>query len=193
MKKQYSVTNDQVERIRKRYGKLIFMIAHRIGGDTVVNSFDDSCQELYITACDACEAFGRKQELEFEDFFDTGEFHKYIKSCLWNKKNNVGRNITKKKILNNKFSLDEELFGDESLVTEAFDVSALLADVRMNPECKDVLRHLLNDFSLVKPNGNLNVSKLARVLDKDKKQTKVLIDHLQHIFKDYNEGFNNNV
>lgn len=191
MKKQYNITNEQVERIRKRYGKLIFMIAHRIGGDPSVNSFDDSVQELYISACDACEAYGRKLDLEFEDFFDTNEFHKYIKSCLWNKKNNTGRNITKKKILNNSFSLDEDLFGDESIVTEAFDVSALLSDVRMNPECKQVLRHLLNDFSLVKPNGNLNVSKLSRVMDKDKKQTKALIDHLQNIFKDYNEGYDN--
>jgi len=187
MKKQYSITNDQVERIRKRYGKLIFMIAHRIGGDTVVNSFDDSCQELYITACDACEAFGRKQELEFDDFFDTGEFHKYIKSCLWNKKNNTGRNITKKMNIRRGFSLDEDLLGDESILTEAFDVSGLLADVRMNTECKDVLKHLLNDFSLIKPNGNLNVSKLARVMEKEKRDVKVLISHLQNIFSDYKE------
>ena len=187
MKKPYEINNEQVEQIRSRYGKLIYMIAYRIGGDSIVSSFDDNVQELYISACDACEAYGRKMDMKFDDFFDTADFHKYIKSCLWNRKNNLGRNITKKKNIRNAFTLDEELLGDELKTVEAFDVSSLLADVRMHDECKEVLHHLMNDYSLIKPNGHLNDSKLARVMDTDKKHTKVLISTLQGIFKDYKD------
>ena len=85
--KKYTITDSQLELIKKKYEKLMYAVSYRIGGDRVLSSLEDSMQDLYMSAFDACEAYGRKTGLDFDEFFDTVEFDKYIKSTLWNKKN----------------------------------------------------------------------------------------------------------
>ena len=173
MKNDYTVNNDDIEEIRTKYGKLIYSIAYRIGGDAVTNSWEDSVQELYISAMDACEAFGRKSGKEFKEYFSTREFDKYIKSTLWNKKNNLGKHITRKKNVNRHMSLNEEILGNnEGLLKYPIDVSALLFDVTLDDECKTLVNAVMNDHKMVKPNGDINVSKLSRIMNTDKMKIK---------------------
>ena len=73
----------------------------------VATDFDDSQQELSITALDAVDAYARKTGLEFDEFFSTREFDKYIKTCLWNKKNNLGNKIKKKYHIRSYVSISE--------------------------------------------------------------------------------------
>ena len=87
------MNNTEWNTVTKKYGKLMYMIAHRVGGDAITNSVDDSFQELSISAMDAVSTFSRKTDKKFEEFFKTKEFDKYIKTCLWNRKNSLGIKI----------------------------------------------------------------------------------------------------
>ena len=186
--KKYTVTDSQLKRIKKRYEKLMFAIGYRIGGDRVLHSLDDSVQELYISALDACEAYGRKMNMEFDDFFDTEEFDKYIKSTLWNKKNNAGKGIQKKWHINNGMSIDDEILESAAPSVMDFpDVSAVLMECSLDEDEQDVLNTIMSDFNNIKPNGTINLSSLSRSLGKEKKEVKKTIVKLQSLFKDYNE------
>jgi hypothetical protein len=185
--KQYVTTNDQLKKIEKKYGRLIFTIAHRIGGDSVVNSFEDSVQELYISSLDACEAYERKTEKLFDEFFGTDEFDKYIKSVLWNKKNNQGKQITKKLGINRHATLNEEILEhDPALEYELSDVSSMLAEVDgITEEGERLIEMIVSDHKLVKPNGSLNISKISRDMGMTKKDVTLLVSQLKSILVEY--------
>jgi hypothetical protein len=184
--KIYDISSEQFKKIKTKYEKLMYSIAYRIGGDKVTFSIEDSLQELYISAFDACEAYGRKMDMEFDDFFDTEEFHKYMKSCLWNKKNSSGKGIQKKWGINNHASIEDEILeSNANTVFEYPDVSALLMDCSLDKEEQSVVSCIMGDFKVVKPNGKVNISMLARNLNKEKKEVKKILGRLQHLFKDY--------
>jgi len=183
-KNNYNISSEQLEKISKKYGNLIYSIAYRIGGDQVANSFEDSTQNLYISALDACEAYERKTGKTFDDFFDTFEFDKYIKSSLWNRKNNTGKKITQKKNINSHLSLDENLLGDESMY-ESADVSSLGFDVSFDEEGKELLELIMNDYSVIKPSGELNLSRVSRELGIKKNELKNRMLRIKHVLRDY--------
>jgi len=184
---KYSITSEQIEEIKTKYGNLIYAIAYRIGGDSIANSFEDSVQNLYIAAMDACETYKRKVGSPFRDFFGSDEFDKYIKSTLWNKKNNVGSRITKKRNITSHLSLDENLLGDESMY-EGADVSSLSFDVSLEEEHKQIVELILGDYSLIKPNGDVNISKASRQLGIEKRELKNRLEKLRFHLRDYSDG-----
>ena len=187
MSKKYTTTSEQIEKIKSKYGNLIYAIAYRIGGDAVTNSFEDSVQNLYISAMDACEAYKRKTGKEFDEYFGTTEFGKYIKSTLWNKKNNVGKKITKKLNINSHLSLDENLLGDESMY-EGVDVSALSFDVLFEEDTRELVELIIGDYSMIKPSGDINISKASRELGIDKRELKNRLNALRFNLRDYHDG-----
>ena len=79
------ISAEQWETVEKKYKKLMWHISHRIGQDAITNSIDDSYQELSIACLDAIRTFGKSTGKDFDEFFDTIPFDKYIKTCLWNK------------------------------------------------------------------------------------------------------------
>jgi len=165
-KNNYNISSEQLEKISKKYGNLIYSIAYRIGGDQVANSFE------------------RKTGKTFDDFFDTFEFDKYIKSSLWNRKNNTGKKITQKKNINSHLSLDENLLGDESMY-ESADVSSLGFDVSFDEEGKELLELIMNDYSVIKPSGELNLSRVSRELGIKKNELKNRMLRIKHVLRDY--------
>tara|TARA_R110000824_G_scaffold148_4_gene540 strand:- start:2270 stop:2839 length:570 start_codon:yes stop_codon:yes gene_type:complete len=186
-KKQYNTTNEQLHKIEKKYGRLIYTIAHKIGGDSVVNSFEDSVQELYISALDACEAYERKTQILFDEFFAMEEFDKYIKSVLWNKKNNQGAQISKKLGVTRHATLNEEIVEvDPALEYEVSDVSSMLAEVDGVCESgEELIKMIVSDHRLVKPNGSLNISKISRNMSMTKKEVNLLISQLKNVLGEY--------
>ena len=63
-----SELNDtQWKQITKKYGKLMWMISHRVGGDTITNSVEDSYQEQSMSAMDAVRTFSNKTINPYED------------------------------------------------------------------------------------------------------------------------------
>jgi len=185
--KQYNTTDEQLEKIEKKYGRLIYTIAHKIGGDSVVNSFEDSVQELYISALDACEAYERKTQTLFDEFFAKDEFDKYIKSVLWNKKNNQGTQITKKLGITRHATLNEEIMEvDPALEYEISDVSSMLAEVDgVSDSGEALIKMIMSDHRLVKPNGSLNISKISRDMGMTKKEVNLLVSQLKTTLGEY--------
>ena len=175
------------EKIEEKYGRLMMMIAHRIGGDQIANSFEDSTQELTISCMDALRCFKKKTTKTFDEFFETKEFDKYIKTCLWNRKNNNGSKIKKKLGVTRGVSLKEEMLNDK-----AFDASAVAADVSafadydLDDECFEVVRLILSDGQMIKPNGRLNINRLCKQTNKPKQKIRFIVERLQQTYKDYN-------
>jgi hypothetical protein len=94
------MTPDQVHSIIKnKYEKLIWTIAHKISGDVATSSLEDNYQDLWMAAFEAVEGFTKQNNYSngpVETWIDTKSFDKYIKTCLWNKKNHKGKQISNK-------------------------------------------------------------------------------------------------
>ena len=174
----------------------MYTISHRIGGDKVAHDFDDSNQELALTAMDAVDAFSRKTGKDFDTFFSTVEFDKYIKTCLWNKKNNVGSKIKKKYEIRNCVSLSGNtdafstkggaVYGSQSLEVEPDDLS-YYEDVDLDSDSRAIVECVLGDMRLIKPDGSLNISKIARITNKQKSEVRCTLDKMKFQLKDYHE------
>jgi len=188
MSKKYNISSSQFAEIKEKYGRLIYTIAHKIGGDSVVSSVEDSVQDIYCSALDACEAYGRKCGESFDEFFDTIDFDKYIKSAMWNKKNNQGALITKKYSVNNHMTINDEILERDEVMYELSDASSLRFDVEFDDTEEELLKHILNDHKLIKPNGNLNYSKASRLMGVDKRELIPMMRKLQSKLKDYEEN-----
>jgi len=185
----YNLKESEWNKVLKQYKKLMYMICHRIGGDRVANDFDDSFQELSTACMEAITTFHKKTGKEFDEFFGTTEFDKYIKTCLWNKKNNLGLKIKKKYGIRNCISLSgtpDSLENFSELAQTPLDLSAS-DDVQLEAECKTIVEMVLADRKLIKPDGKINISKLSNELGKTKTQVRFIIEKLQHHLRDYAE------
>ena len=190
-----SITDEQWAKIHKKYRRLMYAVAHRIGGDKVAHDFDDSNQELAITAMDAVGAYSRKTGKEFDEFFDTVPFDKYIKTCLWNKKNNVGNKIKKKYDVRRCVSLsaNPEMFstgtgatyGSSTLEEEPVSLSAF-DDAELDITSQQIADAVIGDLRIIKPDGSLNISKLSRITKKPKNEVRSAIERMKHDLQDYN-------
>jgi hypothetical protein len=193
------LTNEQWLKIHKKYKRLMYAVAHRIGGDKIANDFDDSNQELAITAMDACDAFSRKTGEDFDTYFGTIPFDKYIKTCLWNKKNNVGNKIKKKYEIRRCVSLSSnpEMFstetgatyGSTTLETDPTPVSAF-DDADLDSTAQAIADAVISDMRIIKPDGSLNISKLSRITNKPKNEVRIAIEKMKYDLRDYNNETN---
>ena len=165
----------------------MYMIAHRIGGDRVAHDFDDNFQELSTACMEAITTYAKKLDISFDEFFGTVEFDKYIKTCLWNKKNNVGSRIKKKYGIRNTMSLSgsPETMNDLSeLEQQPLELSAV-DDVDLDNVSKDILKMIMGDTKLIKPDGKINISRLSAELGTTKTETRFILEKIEHQLKDY--------
>lgn len=191
------ITEAQWTKVQAKYKRLMYTVSHKIGGDKVGQDFDDSQQELALTTMDAVDAYARKTGQSFDEFFETRDFDKYIKTCLWNKKNNLGGKIKKKYGIRQCVSLSEnpemfstgtcDTYGSSSLELPAHEVSAF-EDAELDEESQKVVDAVVNDMRIIKPDGSLNISKLSRILNTTKSEVRLAISHLQQQLQDYNES-----
>ena len=185
-----SMSDAEWKMVTKKYGKLMWMISHRVGGDAITNSVDDSYQELSMSAMDAVRTFSKKTTKDFTEFFTTKEFDKYIKTCLWNKKNSLGIKIQKKKVVNNAMSFEPELVSEEETYEGSgipIDVSGF-AEIELDEECRVVVECILRDGKTIKPNGKININRLVRETGKSKPRIKYIIERLGTFYQDYEEN-----
>lgn len=199
------ITTEQWERVEEKYKKLMYAISYRIGGDRLTNDIDDSYQEVSMSAMDAISTYSRKLDKPFEEFFDTKEFDKYIKTCMWNRKNANGNKIKKRGRLNNPISIHEyeEIWyqeGTEGIAksntsgvverivsaTSGMDASSIFFEADLSEESSKVIDLLLDDGKIIKPNGKINVNRLARELDKTKNEVKYTLKRLEKELGGYN-------
>ena len=85
--------------ISEKYDKLIWSIARKISGDTATSSLEDNYADLWLAAFEAVEGFTKQNDYSngpVEEWIETIPFDKYLKTCLWNKKNHKGKQIANK-------------------------------------------------------------------------------------------------
>jgi DNA-directed RNA polymerase specialized sigma subunit len=171
------ISAEQWETVEKKYKKLMWHIGHRIGQDAITNSIDDSYQELSIACLDAIRTFSKSTGQDFDTFFDTVAFDKYIKTCLWNKKNNQGMKIVKREPLRRQMTIDENIF-DEKVINpkECFEPFGL---ENFDENLQEIINAIQQDGKMIKPSGRINVNRMAEYTNKPKSQIKHSIERLQ--------------
>mgnify|MGYP003124850412 CR=1 FL=1 len=180
-----NITNEDWEWLEEKYGKLLHHIGYRIGGDSITNDHDDSYQNLCIAVMDTINTFDKTQNVPFSEYKETAHFDKYLKTVLWNRKNNLGTKIQRREPLRRQVTINEQLVKDkvnnpvESF--EPFGVEELDADVR------EIINEISLDGKIIKQGKGLNVSRLCRNTGKSKSQIKYAIDKLKKNLNDYNE------
>jgi|7_EtaG_2_1085326.scaffolds.fasta_scaffold42232_2 hypothetical protein len=180
------ISNEQWEKVEKKYKKLMWHISHRIGQDPITNDKADSYQELSITCLDAIRTFAKSTNTEFDDFFDTVAFDKYIKTCLWNKKNNQGMKIVKREPLRRQITIEESLLTEKAInPKEAFEPFGL---ENFDANLQEIIDAIQQDGKMIKPSGRINVNRMATYTNKPKSQIKHSIERLQkQLINDFGE------
>tara|TARA_R100000008_G_C3522589_1_gene134805 strand:+ start:42 stop:623 length:582 start_codon:yes stop_codon:yes gene_type:complete len=189
-----NITNEEFQWLEEKYGKLLHHIAYRIGGDSITNDHEDSYQNLCIAMLDTVNTFDRKQTEPFSEYKDTKHFDKYLKTVLWNRKNNIGNKIVKREPLRKQVTIDEKILHDQYGIgvcksaivhpdenKEPFSLEGLSGDMQ------ELIDQVTYDAKVIKPSGDFNVSRLCRNLGKTKSQVKHTIEQLKHTLKSYDE------
>jgi len=164
-----TVNDEQWSLIHDKYSNLMWKISHNISGDAAISSPEDNYADLQMVALEAVAGFQKKTGKEFDEFWGEKLFDQYLKTCLWNLKNNKGAKITKRypitkhtvDLNSNEEVLDIHRDDHVSLENHVFldDIGYILSEQQ-----KRILNMLVQDPSIIKPNGKINKSKLSRSL-----------------------------
>ena len=181
------LNEDQWEKINKKYGMLMYKISHQISGDAAIANFDDNLQDIRVAAMEAVVGFEKQNDGangKFDEFWGTQGFDRYIKTCMWTKKNNKGAKITKKSpILKGTVSTEME----EALQMQEYagdpDVAIALEQISyyLTPLQQQIVDMVVKDPTLIKPNGRINVKKISENLDMTWFEADKQIKHLSAI------------
>jgi hypothetical protein len=178
------ITHEQWEKINAQYEKLIYKVAHFIGGDKITSDFDDSVQDVRMACIDACYGYEKKTGKKFDEYWGTEEFHKYIKTVMWNKKNANGTKIKKRKSIKPKGEVKEAYmgFGDDN-----FKESTYFYDVydTLDEQEQEIVYEVLHDGKSIKPNGHINIARLSRQLGVSKGKIKKAIQAVTEKYEDF--------
>lgn len=170
-----ALTEAQWQAYEKKYGKLMWCVARKIGLDPIAASPEDNYSDLVIAAMESILGFHKKTGLTFDQMIEEHAFNQYTKTCLWNLKNHKGSLISRKlehrppivpidgneevlQIKDKKFNFD---FGLSISVTD--DVQKRIVNlISSDPEC------LTSD-------GFINVSKVSAACNLTMRKTLAVI------------------
>lgn len=162
------VTDAQWKIIIEKWGLLIFTIARRISGDNAIADFDENVADLHEAALDAIIGYEKQGgNGTLEDFLETEGFGKYMKTCLWNKKNSKGKGIKKRYPIHSStisVSEFEEIIEDKSAVESELTESDDFMEVfrkNLSEKERELIELILNHPGSIKQNGTLNVAHLV--------------------------------
>jgi hypothetical protein len=90
------ITNKHIELLTEKYGKLFYTVAMKVGLDPILHDKEDCVQDLTILAYQTLKRFKKDKtpELSIEEIIESSYFDKYLKTCLWNYKNQSGTKIS---------------------------------------------------------------------------------------------------
>lgn len=185
------LTQEQWQKIDDKYGKLMYTISHRISGDAATASFDDNLQDIRMAAMEAVIGFTKQNDGvngSFDEFFETRGFDKYIKTCMWSKKNNKGAKITKKSnLLTGTVSTEKEEVLDIAEGVGNPDVPIFFQEIDydLNEYQKQIVALVIKDPTIIKPCGKLNVKILSENIGLSWYETDKQIKSLGFIIKNH--------
>ena len=140
-----------LEIIRDKHEDLLWTIARRISGDVAATTaLEDNFQDLWLAAFEAVEGFTKQNDYSngpIEKWIETKAFDKYLKTCLWNKKNHKGKQVS------NKYEIHRDTVPTDLeqvlnvCAPQSFACPDLFADLRvlLSQDEKVVLASLLSD------------------------------------------------
>ena len=178
------LSNEQWNKIDKKYGKLMYKISHQISGDTAIAACEDNLKDIKLAAMEAVAGFTKQNggsNGDFEEFWGTKGFDQYIKTCMWTKKNNKGAKITKKApILKGTVSTDKEEVLQIAECAGDHEAAILLEEISylLTPSQQEIVTMVVQDPTMVKPSGKMNVKKISEALDMTWFETDKQIKHL---------------
>jgi len=181
----FNIDEQDWEWLEEKYGKLLHHIAYRIGGDSVTNDHDDSYQNLCIAMMDTVAQFDKNQNVPFSEYKETAHFDKYLKTVLWNRKNNLGQHIVRREPLRRQITINEQLFKEK--VTDPQESITMFGNEDLDADLQELVAQVTFDPKVIKPSGDFNISRLCRNMDKTKTQIKYVVDRLKKTLQDYNE------
>ena len=166
-----SVTTEQWQEYLSKYENLMWMISHRISGDSMISSLEDNFSDLCVAAINSVNGFNKKTGEDFEEMMMNPLFDKYTKTVLWNLKNKKGKKITKKiPMLNRTFSLDDKMGHDfEGDTTFAVEDKTISYDYgsfedllsTLDDDSKKIVDIIVKDPSVLNAEGILKVGSLV--------------------------------
>ena len=184
-----TVTAEQWQKIDKKYGKLIWKISYKISGDNAIANLEDNHADLQVAALDAIAGFKKKTGKTTDDFIDTKLFDQYLKTCLWNFKNNKGGKIAKKYHLTRDTVSTSEY---EDIIQECeqasrgqhynFDSSEMFAFNLTSLE-KELVDLVVNEPTMIKDNGTLNLSQISKEMHKTWSDIRDIVEGLNDRIK----------
>ena len=169
--------------VEDKYGKLIHKIGHYISGDIAISSHEDNTQDIWIAAMEAIRGYEKKENMTFDEFWGTKGFDKYLKTCLWNIKNSKGAKITKKfNITRNTVNIvdNEEVLRMEDLSSCPDEVESFISELsfKLTDEQNLVIRMILEDPNMIKPNGKVCIASLIKELGKSRYEVTNILETL---------------
>ena len=162
-----TVNDEQWSLIHDKYSNLMWKISHNISGDAAISSPEDNYADLQVAALEAVAGFQKKTGRVFDEFWGEKLFDQYIKTCLWNLKNNKGGKIAKKYPLT-KHTVDitenEEVLNIDNNACNAVKESVFLNEISflLSSHQRKILNMVAQDPMFIKPNGKINKSRLSR-------------------------------
>lgn len=168
------------KKYEEKYGKLMYTISKKLGGDPMITSIEDNYNELCIAALDSVKSFYNQRgqtNKDIDSYLTSKAFDKYTKTVLWNRKAKNGLEVTKNLGVTNASSISQISFGDDSdeFSLEIEDKSDYFCDVDIqdllnykefnngieSEELREILRHIISGGDCILDNGKLSIRKLA--------------------------------
>jgi hypothetical protein len=181
----------QWEKITNKYEGLMWKISHQISGDKATSSLKDNFADLQVAALDAIigyEKQGEGKNGKFDEFCDTRGFDKYIKTVLWNSKNNKGARITKKaSILKGVVSTNDN---EEVIQIEGDNIGSIENNiffeeikVKLDEKQRKILKLIIRDPKLITEKGKINILRLSKKLNLTWKECFEKVNQMGKIIK----------
>jgi hypothetical protein len=191
------ITEEQWKVLDESYGKLFYFIACKVYGDKMVYGVEDCIQEVRISALNAVQGYHNKTGKKFEEFVGTEEFNKYIKKCIWNRKNAVGIGVTSRLGVTSTAGFDDELYDDlgkthkksksdidPSLIYETSSLTPF-DDIYFDPDEQLLLSLMDSDSDCYTRSHRINISYIIKKTGLSRFHIGKVFESLKNKLKDY--------
>jgi hypothetical protein len=174
-KLEAQITEEQWLLYQKKYGSLLWKIARKISGDEAIANIEDNHADLCMAAINSIYAFRTLINVEIDGFlkevdddYNSRQFTKYTKTCVWNYKCKKGLPLSNKMDFRKKhFSISAVGYDDGTGEGKDFDIEDksgpgeehfVINELfkESTPEMDLVVKAILNDPSVLKEDGSLN-------------------------------------
>lgn len=179
-----TITEEQWLLYSKKYTRLMWTIAHRISGDSMLASVDDNYSDLCIAALESISGFHKKTGSTFDEMMTLKFFDQYTKTCLWTAKARKGIKLTERMPFRRRHVSINSLIDNASIEFDVPDTSLNarhanvdVIDAYENYDSK--IKKLIDILSMypetMTEGGNIKIDPIAKLMKMPKAKVKTLL------------------